>query len=60
MHVAFDLQGAGDVATWGNDDLAATGLVGGIDGRLQGQGIVGLAVADGAMVDDVVVHGVPG
>ena len=60
MHVASELQGAGDVAPRGHDDLAAAIVMGGIDGRLDGLGVVRLGVADGAMVDDVVVHGVPG
>lgn len=47
------MEGAGEVDAGGDEDLAAAGLGALIDGGLDGGGVEGLAVAEGAALADV-------
>ena len=53
VHVAPQVDCAGEKLTGGNDDAAASGLAAFVDRTAEGVGAIGLAVGLGAEADDV-------
>ena len=51
--VAVELEGAGEVVAGGEEDFSAAGVGAGVEGFLEGGGVLGFAVAGGAEGVDV-------